>query len=67
MQVEIGGLKCQVEESRKLSHKLSGERRMLNTKNKELKRETRSARFQTKQLSNLVEDFNRKHEVKESA
>jgi chromosome segregation ATPase len=67
MQVEIGGLKCQVEESRKLSRKLSGELRMLNTENTELKRETRSARLQIKQLSNLVEDFNREYEEKESA
>ena len=67
MRIEIGGLKCQVEESRKLSRKLSGDLRMLNTENTELKRETRSARSQIKQLSNLVEDFNREHEEKESA
>ena len=67
MQIEIGGLKCEVEESRKLSRKLSGELRVLNTKNTELKRESKSARLQIKQLSNLVEDFNREHEEEESA
>ena len=67
MQVEIDGLKCQVEESRKLSRKLSGELRMLNAEKTELKREKRSARLQIKQLSNLVEDFNREYEEKESA
>ena len=67
MQIEIGGLKCQVEESRKLSRKLSGELRMLNAENTELKREKRSARLQIKQLSNLVEDFNREYEEEESA
>jgi chromosome segregation ATPase len=67
MQIEIGGLKCEVEESRKLSRKLSGELRVLNTKNTELKRESKSARLQIKQLSNLVEDFNHEHEKKESA
>jgi predicted RNase H-like nuclease (RuvC/YqgF family) len=67
MRIEIGGLKCEVEESRKLSRKLSGELRVLNTKNTELMRESKSDRFQIKQLSNLVEDFNREHEEKESA
>jgi hypothetical protein len=39
---------------------------MLNTKNTELKRDPKSARLQIKQLSNLVEDFNREHEEEES-